>query len=168
MVAWGRADRLAAARVGVCEAELEPILDQWVPGRGDISLGLAGRLYFGAGWYGSQKESSDALPFRWTAARHANLSLPLDGPETLAVRVRARALPGVARASLRVNGVAQGSQPVSRAEQELTWDVPASAWTAGLNAVSLETDALPAAPEGDADRRPRGLQVTRIRLERRQ
>jgi hypothetical protein len=106
---------------------------------GRIDVGTDDEWVIREGWHEPEREG--AITFRWTTGR-ASLFVPLDRRADLRVQTRLHAFghPGAVPQSmtLTVNGRAHGPIDVPVSWQTVETIVPADAWRAGVNRVSLQ------------------------------
>jgi hypothetical protein len=93
----------------------------------------------------SEPEAEDGEVARWVTDRDARLVLPLDAPEGVVLRLRARALETPESQSMEVvwNDVSVGRTTMAPAWTEYRFDVPASAMRRGTNVLELRFERAP-------------------------
>jgi hypothetical protein len=93
----------------------------------------------------SEPTFEDGEAARWVTDRDARLSLPLDAPEGVVLRLRARALETPEPQSMAVfwNGVAVGQAAMVPAWAEYRFDVPPEAMRRGTNVLELRFERAP-------------------------
>ena len=134
-----------------------------------ISLGRDGETLFGTGWHASEQPDAGAL-FRWTAAKAADVLVPLAQTGTIRVRVRALPFdyPGAAphALSLTLNGVTFPAQAMAANWAIYEWTVPESAWRSGFNRLLIVSSTLgsPASDHHSTDTRQLGVAVSELTL----
>jgi hypothetical protein len=87
----------------------------------------------------------DGLAARWVTDRDARLALPIDAPDGLVLRLRARALETPEPQAMEAvwNGVSVGRLPMVPAWSEYRFDVPPEAMRRGTNVLELRFDRAP-------------------------
>jgi hypothetical protein len=87
----------------------------------------------------------DGEAARWVTDRDARLTLPIDAPAGLVLRLRARALetPDPQAVEAVWNGVSVGRSPMVPAWSEYRFDVPPQAMRRGTNVLELRFDRAP-------------------------
>jgi hypothetical protein len=163
-------DRKAPERALVCAASPgdADFFGPVSPDHVELSFGSQVRPFLGSGWHEAERAG-----FRWTRERDAELLLPLASVATTRVRLRAMPLATAGHAAgalaLAVNG--SGFEPLSMKAGWgfYEWAVPASAWRAGTNVVTIRTGA-PASPHSlgaSEDARALGVALSTLTLTRR-
>jgi transmembrane protein TMEM260 (protein O-mannosyltransferase) len=134
-----------------------------------LALGPSGENSFGAGWHGSER-SNEGADFRWTAAREAEVLVPLTKVGAITVRVRATPFiypgsPPIA-IGLNVNSQTFSGQSMKSGWDIYQWTVPGEAWHEGFNRLAVTTSHLasPAAIGLSSDSRSLGLAVSDLSL----
>jgi hypothetical protein len=128
---------------------------------GHLELGVSGDdAMLGEGW--GPIENAEGVGFRRSKGR-ARLFAPLDVPEDLEIRIRARASGGLT-AGVAVNGRPVGDFRVEGAWSESRLRVPAGFWRRELNEVALdgaglEVDAVDFARTGTRQPDARGFRA---------
>lgn len=137
-----------------------------------IAFGASGENSFGAGWHGAER-SNEGVDFRWTAARDAEVLVPLSniGPITVRLGANPFAYPGSPPQllTLNVNGEMLTTRPMESGWRVYEWTVPASLWRQGFNrlAVHVSNLASPAAVGASSDTRTLGVAVRELSFLRR-
>ncbi len=134
-----------------------------------FAFGPSGENSFGSGWHGSER-SNENVEFRWTAAREAEVLIPLT--KLGAITVRLRAAPFVYPGSpantigLKVNAATLTAQPMQPGVSTYEWTVPAEVWHEGFNrlAVTASNLASPATVGLSSDTRLLGIAVSDLSL----
>jgi hypothetical protein len=87
----------------------------------------------------------DGVAARWVTDRDARLALPIDAPDGLVLRLRARALETPEPQAMEVlwNGVSVGRSEMAPAWTEYRFDVPPEAMRRGTNVIELRFDRAP-------------------------
>jgi len=87
----------------------------------------------------------DGVAARWVTDRDARLALPIDAPDGLVLRLRARALETPEPQAMEVlwNGVSVGRSEMAPAWTEYRFDVPPEAMRRGTNLIELRFDRAP-------------------------
>jgi len=93
----------------------------------------------------SEPTFEDGVAARWVTDRDARLTLPVDAPDGLVLRLRARALETPEPQAMEVlwNGVSVGRSPMVAAWTEYRFDVPPEAMRRGTNVLELRFDRAP-------------------------
>ncbi|HEU4938686.1 MAG TPA: DUF2723 domain-containing protein [Vicinamibacterales bacterium] len=134
-----------------------------------LPLGRSGENSFGAGWHAPEL-SNEGVDFRWTAAREAEVLIPLTRIGTIMVRVHAAPFtyPGAQATSigLKVNGETLPARPMQSRVGAYEWSVPAEMWHQGFNRLALTASTLasPAAVGLSSDTRTLGIAVSDVSL----
>ncbi len=134
-----------------------------------VAFGSAGENSFGAGWHGAER-SNDAVDFRWTSAREADVLVPLakTGPITVRLRATPFEYPGSSRpvVALTINAVKFGPQSMHSGWNVYEWTVPAEVWRQGFNRLTVVTSTLasPARVGLSSDTRLLGVAVSELFL----
>jgi hypothetical protein len=134
-----------------------------------FAFGPSGENSFGSGWHGSER-SNENVEFRWTAAREAEVLIPLT--KVGAITVRLRAAPFVYPGSpanaigLKVNAATLTARPMQPGVSTYEWTVPAEVWHEGFNrlAVTASNLASPATVGLSSDTRLLGIAVSDLSL----
>jgi len=129
----------------------------------DIDLTSDGPFVFG--WH--RPEQAGPWTFRWTSAPRAELLVPVDRPDTMAVALElGPPLVEGTMLELRVNDTAFAPVVLTEGTAQYRWVVPAEVWRAGMNQLWLGTSRLvrPAELGPTADERVLGVAVRGIRL----
>jgi hypothetical protein len=87
----------------------------------------------------------DGVAARWVTDRDARVALPIDAPDGLVLRLRARALETPEPQAMEVvwNGVSIGRSDMVPAWTEYRFDVPPAAMRRGTNVIELRFDRAP-------------------------
>jgi hypothetical protein len=134
-----------------------------------LPLGPSGENSFGAGWHDSER-SNEGADFRWTAAREAEVLIPLTKLGAITVRVRATPFvyPGSPAASIgvKINSHTLSGQSMKSGWNIYEWTVPADVWHEGFNRLAVTTSHLasPAAIGLSSDSRSLGIAVSDLSL----
>ena len=134
-----------------------------------LPLGRSGENSFGAGWHAPEL-SNQGVDFRWTAAREAEVLIPLTRIGTIMVRVHAAPFtyPGAQATSigLKVNGETLPARPMQSGVSPYEWSVPPEMWHQGFNrlAITASNLASPAAVGLSSDTRTLGIAVSDVSL----
>ena len=93
----------------------------------------------------SEPAVEDGVAARWVTDRDARLALPIDAPDGLVLRLRARALETPEPQAMEVlwNGVPVGRSEMAPAWTEYRFDVPPEAMRRGTNVIELRFDRAP-------------------------
>jgi hypothetical protein len=113
----------------------------------------------------SEPTFEDGVAARWVTDRDARVALPVDAPDGLVLRLRARALETPEPQAMEVvwNGVSVGRSPMVPAWTEYRFDVPPEAMRRGTNVIELRFDRAPiyhrVRGEGPREVRPAALSL---------
>jgi hypothetical protein len=113
----------------------------------------------------SEPAFEDGVAARWVTDRDARVVLPIDAPDGLVLRLRARALETPEPQAMEVvwNGVSVGRSPMVPAWTEYRFDVPPEAMRRGTNVIELRFDRAPiyhrVRGEGPREVRPAALSL---------
>ena len=113
----------------------------------------------------SEPTFEDGVAARWVTDRDARVVLPIDAPDGLVLRLRARALETPEPQAMEVvwNGVSVGRSPMVPAWTEYRFDVPPEAMRRGTNVIELRFDRAPiyhrVRGEGPREVRPAALSL---------
>jgi hypothetical protein len=93
----------------------------------------------------SDRTFEDGEAARWVTDRDARLALPIDAPDGLVLRLRARALETPEPQAMEVlwNGTSVGRSEMAPAWTEYRFDVPPEAMRRGTNVLELRFDRAP-------------------------
>lgn len=123
--------------------------------------------FFGDGWHAPERVGTPD-EFRWTAARDAEVMIPM--PRESAVRLRFRARPGAPpeaspTLAVRVNETQLMAQPMRSGESEYEWAIPAAALREGINQIFIQSSLLTVPRRVGESRRRLGVAVQALTLE---